>query len=178
MARRKKARRRTIVTREQLVAELAKLTSPTIVVLETLTDPTMRKKAGGNVNPYWKKAKTLARVRGMLGGRYEGAVNRAAKKADPDAAKIRTGSRKWGARRTDAPLVDYRGHVYLDFHLKTALRIEYCKAGNLHRIDDRELRPFLRGRLDVPVHWRNYRLDHVREVRINGTTFVVREPIP
>lgn len=177
MARRRPSTPRTIVTPEQLVAELSKLTSPTIVVLLTNTAPAMRKRShAGELNPFWKKLRQLSKVRGMIGGRYENARHTAAKKLDPQAPKIKSSARKWGARRKDAPLVDYRGHVYLDFHLKTLLAVEYRKAGNLHRVNELAVRNFLRGREDAPVHWRNYMLDNVREVRMNGAAYVVKEP--
>lgn len=183
---RKKKRVRYVVTEDDLVAELQKLTGGTLAVLVLDTEPTMRKVAADTVNPWWiggskkplVKLRKLARVRGWLGQAYEDAVNNMAKKGDPDAPPITVGSRTWGRKRPDASLVDYDGNfasnLYLDFRAQTVLSVEYAWAGNYRRVDERTVRPFLRGRKDAAVHWRNPNLSNVREVRFDGRVLALR----
>lgn len=142
MPKRKRAKRRTVVTERQLIDELLKLDGGTMATLILETVPVMKKTAAnGDENPWWNvgdvrpkvRLRKLARVSGFLGQPYEKAVQNAQKKADPDAEPFKAGPRAWGTKHPDASLVEYHGHFdsdfYLDFRAQRILAVEYRRQG-------------------------------------------------
>jgi hypothetical protein len=121
-------------------------------------------------------------------GAYASAVNRrrSAEWAElgelSAAAVFETAGRTWGRRRRGAPLVDYRGQIYLDIQRFRLLSVSYFDALSGSPILAADLQPWLRVRADVsgrqllsrPVAWRDYRFDGLRLLTMDGQAFAVR----
>jgi len=82
-----------------------------------------------------------------------------------------SGSRTWGKRRRGCPLVDYRGRVFLDVQKLRVLSSRFYDVATGQTVTRAELDPWLSERADSGVKWRDYRLDRVRSVVMNGRAF-------
>lgn len=192
---RRAAVKRSIVSEEELIREVLRLDKGTLTTLVLDTEPEMKKKVDGELNPWWiepkdritpaagvkpaiVKLRKLHRLSGHLGIPYEKAVNNAKQRIDPDAELFKAGSRPWGKKLGGSSIIEHTGNFesrfYLDFSFKRVLSIEFAKAGNFHRVDERQVRKFLVARKDKPAHWRSPNLGNVREVRFDRRVLVLR----
>ena len=148
------------------------------------TEPAMRKTG----NPFVGATK-ISSVNGLLNWIYQNSVNnqRARENQPLDAQgeveHFTPVSRKWGKRivRQDGsvtPLVEHNGQFYLELKIQKSLGHEY-RLGSL-TIDSKDIEPFLpqrtegaRQMVDNPVILRDYRIDNIRQITMDGTVYDV-----
>lgn len=103
-------------------------------------------------------------VNGMTGGKYANAVNNAQERGGEERDFIPS-PRKWGNRIEGTPLVEHKGKHYLELHVLRSL-------GTMYHVDGKEVteevRPYLQDSPSTPVVWRDYALENIKEVRMDG----------
>lgn len=192
------------VSIEQLITRLSSIRGSRLVTLVTETVPTLNQKADdGSVCPWFNpqastKAPDAARwfirkktvvsmsligsLKGESGTPYERSVNRRRCKESQDfqlsspPQRFRSSGRHWGTRRKSAPLVDYKGRVYLDAQRTRILSFEFIDTRTGRTISQTQLKPWIPGSrnpsktqlLANEIVWRDYRIDRVRIVRTLG----------
>jgi len=95
----------------------------------------------------------------------------------PEDYKVQ--ERKWGMRVPNTPFVIHRGQLYLECLITGVSQTEYKLDGVIVSKD--MIAPYLRPktadtseeRLGVEVIWRDYRLDSIVQVRVDGKIYVV-----
>lgn len=161
------------VTPFEFLNELQGITSSTIVTITADTVPLYRKRAAdGELCPWWKNCRKIADVTGTIGSHYHRMFR--SRQEQFDGPIRETGSRLWGVRRNDAPVVNYLKRLYLDLHVSAVRRVQFLTFDNEH-IDGRRLWKFLVQRPEQPVTVRNYRFDRIRSVRMLGNEYLLQE---
>lgn len=131
-------------------------------------------------NPYHGRVLKLSRVNGCINWKYSRAVNRQRKREDKPQDFL-AAERVWGNRIGFCPLVIHLLDVpYFYLELKRE-RVErwYFDNETLQPIPEVELIPYLpkraksRQKLDREVVLRDYRLDHIAEMSIDGETWQI-----
>lgn len=161
------------LSRHEFESRLFGVSKCQFVGLTALTAPDMRKTG----NPYAGTTVKISRVSGCINWRYESAVRRQQARENRPA-DFQSQPRKWGNRIDGCPLVCHvRPDVGVTLYLE--VKVEQVTAGYFstntgQRIDDALLRPFFpkksasRQGVDREVQLRDYRLDHIAELRIAG----------
>lgn len=168
----------------ELVELLMNLKGSKPVTIVTETKPQMRKTG----NPF-NEAVKVSRVNGIINWVYQNSVN--AQRLRENQPIDNTGEvehftpkpRKWGVRLTKengqvAPLVEHKGRHYLELKVERSLGHEYQMGDRT--IDPKEIAPFLpvrkegeRQMVDSPVILRDYAIESIRQITMNGETYVV-----
>lgn len=134
------------------------------------TEPKLKKGC-----PY--KVRKRSKVNGMAGFIYENAVNRQRIREgkEPD---FESEPRKWGIRIVRTPLVEHNGNFYLELKVQNSDCVYLDENGN--EISKEEIQPFLREnnfdkqQLDKPVILRDYKLENIKEVHMDGKIYYVK----
>tara|TARA_R110002072_G_scaffold238769_3_gene396401 strand:- start:20040 stop:20792 length:753 start_codon:yes stop_codon:yes gene_type:complete len=200
------------ITVEQLISLLGHIRGCRIAIVHAETIPRLRQKlsqddrtpcpwfntdttARDSDSKRWHIRKRTTFSVAMIGHRkprspspYEVAVNsRRAKDWQPlgdDGTPVyfESSGRAWGRRRKSAPLVDYRGQVYLDIQRLRILSYSYYDIRTGRSITQTQLEPWLIGRssdshqqqTSQSVIWRDYRIDRIRKVTgLNGQPYEI-----
>jgi len=186
----------TEVTREELIDILLNAEGATIITLTSTTGPSSRmRKTKPRDNPWWNgeewDIEKTSRIQGMVGMSYANAVNnqrlREAEEAGLDPEEVEEfepQDRYWGRRIPDTPLVqhvkDGETRYYLEVMKFRTLDFRWTERSTGRRIEDDEVRPFIRERsqpstqeTEKEIRLRDYRLDHIDELSINGERYRV-----
>lgn len=178
------------VTRAELAAKLRAVRGPQPGSLVARTIPEMRRRD----NPWAGLVHKLARVRGMIGVRvhrptgprgqpfltdYARAVNRQREReGHPEIFFAQP--RAWGERIPGTPLVEYRDRLYLTVRRQQVLQVEYLHAMTNDPIPAADVEPHLKRRgegrrqgVQNPVVVRDYALDSIRQLRLEGEIYDV-----
>lgn len=146
------------------------------VGLLAVHEPEMKKRN----NPFRGQVLKISRVNGAINWRYARAVNRQRVREDKPA-DFAASPRTWGNRINGCPLVVHMmdgPQFYLEVKRERVERW-YFDRNTLQPIPETELMPYLprraksRQKLDREVVLRDYRLDHIAEMTINGQTLRV-----
>lgn len=152
-------------------------------------------------NPFAGRVDKLAHVAGFVGVRYSRAVNRRRaregrvvdRRGRPFVRTFVAERRRWGrrVRRLDldagrlsvCPLVEHRGRLYVTLHRQQILVVEYRDRLCNTSLDPEELAPWLieddgtaaarRQEIARPVIYRDYALDSIRQLRLEGEIYDV-----
>ena len=89
--------------------------------------------------------------------------------------------RAWGVRMTDCPLIEHKGKYYLEvFFDKGSIvatkNFGYYKLdenGTRIDLDKAMVRSFMRPAKEEPVVYRNYALESILEIKINGVRYKI-----
>ena len=113
------------------------------------------------------------------GGPVKGQSSRFADVFNPATGEIETfvaEPRKWGVRRDGTPFVDHKGATYLEVKVERSLHCEY-RLDDGTPVDASIVEPWLPSRVegrrqmvDKPVILRDYKMENLREVTVNGAT--------
>ncbi len=190
------------ITRSKLKDLLYHRSGASIVTVVSRTEPDMRKRD----NPFYGKVCKVAQVNGMVGFRYKNSVNnqrfREGQPVDDggNVVEFEPLPRKWGNRlyredvdpntgatvRRLTPLVLHKGRHYLELKVERLLSMHYQdEDGNPVPAED--LHPWLRQRsgessrqlVERPVVLRDYALDSIEEIRMDGVIYrVIEDPDP
>lgn len=107
-------------------------------------------------------------VNGMVGGQYVNAVNNAQERGGGER-DFTPQPRKWGYRLPGTPLVEHKGKRYLEMHVLRSLETRYF-SGEMDVTE--QIQEYLPEKIDTPVVWRDYDLENIKEVRMNGEVHV------
>lgn len=154
---------------------------PVSFVAETTPELKTGNPFGGTTRTH--RLRKMSRVSGMIGFRYENAVNnqrgREESPIDPITGEVETfvaEPRKWGVRRAGSPFVDHKGVEYLEVKVERSLQCEY-RLDDGTPVDAATVAQWLpekeEGRRQMVrrvVSIRDYKLENLREVTINGQT--------
>lgn len=145
--------------------------------LTALTVPEMTKRG----NPYFGKTVKISRVNGMINWRYSSAVIAQLKREGKSDA-FKAFPRKWGARINGTPLVCHIPEDGARFYLEVKVErrdVGYFNNETHQRIQTPEIERFLKDKspsrqgTDREVLLRDYRLDHIADLRFNREEFSV-----
>lgn len=171
------------LTKDQLVATLSAIKGTTFMTLETVTDPDMRKTG----NPYIGRAKKHTRINCTFGANYENAVNRQAEREENEnAGEFKSLKLAYGQWLVPHKLITHKGEVQVRVmcnpHMKPevsysvdgeeadAATVESIKAFMPEKKTSARQEEFGIEREVVP---RNYKLDSIKAVTVNGTRYEI-----
>lgn len=164
-----------IVNRSQLETVLRNVRGATFCSIVALTKCDVR--SGSPLTG--RDVRKLSRRNCVIGFGYESVVNRQREREEKDADFV-AASRRWGARIAGTPLVAHNGKLYLEAKVERVCEYRYHVDG---RIESTEIvEPNLRdgGRadrqeLDRPVVLRDFGLESIVTLALNGALYEVRE---
>lgn len=174
------------LTKTQLADHLMNLRGAKFTTIVAETDPRMRKTG----NPY-VGAKKVSRVNGVVNWVYQNSVNnQRCRENQPldqsgEVEHFEPEPRKWGTRLKHdtghvAPLVEHKGKRYLELKVERSLGHEYRLNGEV--VDSEAVAEFLpnrkegaRQKVDNPVILRDYSLENIVQITIDGVTYEVNE---
>jgi hypothetical protein len=168
-----------VITLHELTTRLLAFSATHFIGLRAMHEPQWRFKSAKR-NPYLGKVIKLSRVNGCINWRYAAAVNRQRKREDKPEDFVAV-ERTWGNRIHHCPLIIHlmeRPEFYLELKRERVERW-YFDTRTLEPIPESELLPYLpkraksRQQLDREVILRDYRLDHIAELTINGETWQI-----
>jgi len=168
------------ITRSALVDRFLARRGAMPITFTAETAPDMRKTG----NPYVGATK-IAQVNGIGGSwNYGTAVNNQRGREDKPMDFV-PHARKWGVRVTHADgkltgLVEHKGAYYLEVRVGSSLHHEYRFNGAV--LDGNLIHPFLaqkregsRQEVDNPIIVRDYKIENLRQITMDGETFDVVE---
>lgn len=161
----------------ELQRRLLKLSGAQFIGLTAVHEPDFVKRG----NPYFGKVVKRSIVNGAINFRYSSTV-RKQQIREGQAADFVAGPRAWGERVQGCPLVL---HVSEQLHLYLEIKVEKCErhyfcASSFEAIPEATISKYFRKRkrptrqrVAKPVELRDYRLDHIAELRFGGESFRV-----
>jgi hypothetical protein len=167
------------ISQRKLESLLFGIANCQFVGLTALTVPDMTKRG----NQYFGKTVKISRVNGPINWRYSSAVN-AQLKREGKADAFKAFPRVWGQRINGCPLVchipedDDGPRFYLELKLERR-DVGYFSTDTHERIPQNVIAPFLksdsdsRQGTDREVLLRDYRLDHIAELRVSGEEYSI-----
>lgn len=166
-----------LLTLPQFVRRLNGIERSQPVGMITITIPAMNKLS----NPFFGRVVKISHITAFINCRYSRTVNlqriREAKTAD-----FRARERAWGSKIEKRPLVEHDDQYYFEVKLQ-ARRSQLRLIGTGEVIPPDAIKPFIppvkknpRQRLNREVILRDFRIDHVAELRINGQVWRIRRP--
>lgn len=173
--------RTLLLTQTQFQSRLFGLSKATAVGMTAVTVPEMRAKE----NPFFGRVVKVSRVNGFINWRYARTVNRQRTREDktPDFAAV---PRSWGHRVKGTPLVALvtaEGQTLLYLEIKVQMRsTDFRDRVTGELIGLRDVKPYLippakavRQQIDRDIVLRDFRLDHIAELRIDAQAWRVRK---
>lgn len=182
-----------LLRRAGLLKLLRTINSATPVGITSLTDPGLRKTG----NPFRGNVVKLTRASGLIGwgnsagesqSPYAQSVNRQ-RLRENKLADFKAKPRTWGTRLKGTPLVEHVpegvGNVLYYLELKRQSDWQFFfRIDTGERIDRRELEPWIPARhknhrqgVQTEITLRDYRLDHIAELRMGGEQYQISEHI-
>lgn len=165
-------------TVDQLTERLLATSGTQFIGLVAVHEPDMPVKR--RTNPFKGRVIKLSRANGAINWRYAKTVNRQ-RKREEKAEDFKAVPRTWGNRINDCPLIIWLidgVQFYLELKRENIERW-YFDRDTLAPIPESELLPYFakrgksRQKLTREVILRDYRLDHIAELTINGETWKV-----
>ncbi len=170
-----------LITTSQLETLLLGVKSSTFVTITTYTlEDKMNKNVEGTPNPFYKQLYKRSKVNGTIRFYYDRAVNKKRDKEDKDPDFVAL-PRSWGEWIDGSPLViSDKGNVSLVIMIKSREH-QYEQNGEIiptEIVDPwlRETQEGTRQGLDNPVVYRNFRLDNITNINMNGEWFDIDHP--
>ena len=165
------------LTLPQFVRRLNGIEGSQPVGMITLTIPDMKKRS----NPFFGRVIKISHITAFINCRYSRSVN-LQRIREAQSADFRARERAWGSKIEKRPLVEHDDQYYFEVKLqarKSQLRL--IETGEV--IPPEAIKPFIspvkknrRQRLNREVILRDFRIDHVAELRIGGQVWRVRRP--
>jgi len=169
------------IGREELVEVLTLRKGAQPVTFLAVTKPKMLKKhrETKDPNPFEGRVTKVSRVNGFINWRYANSVNRQRERERGDEAEaFEAVPRKWGVRVEGTPFVDHKDKRYVEVKVEGVIESEYRVDG--HPIAKEELAAYLPARsessrqgVEREIVLRDYGLDTITEIAINGARFEV-----
>ena len=174
------------ISKTQLIDRLMNLRGAKFATIVAETDPRMRKTG----NPFVGATK-ISRVNGVVNWIYQNSVNnQRVRENQPldnagEVEYFEPEPRRWGTRLKHdtghvAPLVEHKGKHYLELKVERSLGHEYRLNGQT--LDPQDVAEFLperkesaRQRVDNPVILRDYSLDNIKTITIDGVEYTMEE---
>lgn len=159
------------ITVTQLRDILAGIKGSTFVGFTALTVPDSQRK-----NHWNSPVRKVCKVHAVTGAYYERALDKAAgKEASPDRA---WGDHNVSALVTKADKVTGKPVYYLPTQNPRYTRLMYLVPGangRLAAVPNEQAAPYLRVRPEVPVQYRDFRLENICAIAIGGEKYRVRQ---
>ncbi len=169
------------MNKQEIIERLSSIKGAKMVTIVSQTEPPMRK----TNNPYAGKVVKVSHVNGVINWNYERSVNRQRERegSEPDFEAL---PRSWGDRIMGTPLVrhvkDGVEKRYLEMKVERVLTTTYIDYTTGEAIDPEVLRPFLRENagnirqnLEKPVILRDYNIDNIAKIFMDGEEIVNEE---
>lgn len=169
----------TTVDRETLLDMLLKVKGTTFASIKTRTLVRMSKKAIASC-PFGQIAKEST-VSVTLGFHYAKSVNRQRDREGLEADFVAE-PRAWGERISGTPIVKHNGEFYLECKVERSIGHQYYdETGNPLSDDDVDAylpdRGASRQGVEREIVIRDYKLDSIRSITLNGTVYAVRSEV-
>jgi hypothetical protein len=162
------------ITRRALELKIRELKGAKIATIVSETVPAMRK----TDNPFHGRIRKVSRTNVVLNCVYQNSVNNQREREDLER-NFEPEPRKWGQRIVGTGLVEHNGELYLETKIQRTLGYTYIDQSG-SEVDPAIINPYLPKRVEgerqgveKPVIWRDYKLASIRELVVDGTTFVV-----
>lgn len=163
------------VNRDQLRDVLAETKGALPVTMAGYTVPDMRK----TNNPFFGRVKKRSHLNGMINWIYQNSVNyqRVREDKEPDFVPM---PRRWGQRLEKSPFVAHNDTLYLEVKVQRLLEYRYYVDGREATAEEVEqIESFLpkrkegrRQELDKVQILRDYTLENIEQITLNGRTYV------
>lgn len=164
------------LTLPQLRKRLRNVNQSTPIGMTAVTVPEMRKKG----NPFHGRVIKITRVNGWINWRYARAVNRQ-RVREHKRADFKAVQRSWGERLEGTPLVEHADQLYLDIKVQQR-HVVYRDLETKEEIPWLTIKPFIRPpqkskrqKLNQDVILRDYHVENIAELRINGEVWRCRK---
>jgi hypothetical protein len=181
------------ITRDELQTMFMGLDRPLIATLLTDVEPDMVKKDRDTKepNPYLGRIRKRSRVNGIIGAwNYTNSVNnQRVRESDAETVEeveavpvFEALPRAWGERLAGTALVHHKGQHYVEVKVERAIETVYVIDGEEATPEQiADLRRFLskrdnegqRQEVEKVIILRDYKLDNIRAVRVNGEQYDV-----
>ena len=160
-----------------LVAMMLRNKGATAVTIVARTELAMRKTG----NPYVGQIFKVSRVNGMIGFRYENAVNNQLGR-EGEAKDFIAKPRSWGVHIDGTPLIEHKGNYYLEMKVEKSLDHRYEDASG-NELDDVTLdlvrafmpvknKPVSQG-TEKEIICRDYKVEKILSITYRGTCYLV-----
>jgi hypothetical protein len=143
------------INRDELVDLVHSIKGTAFCSITTVTQPSV--KSGGPSGVI-----KISRINGQIGADYGNAMTKAT------GEEYQPQPRKWGVK--DGSIITHNGKRYLEVRVLKSLGHEYRQGAEL--VNNSVVEPFLR-QVDNPVVLRDYKLESITEITINGETYHV-----
>jgi len=162
------------ITRSSLAAVLATVSGATFATIETRTQVRLKKTWQGGA------VEKESRVNVTLNANYEKSVNRQLGREGKDT-DFEAMPRQWGNRVPHTPLVTHNGKFYLECKVEKSFNSTYYMDGQ--EIDKAMVEPHFyasssRQGTDKEIIVRDYSLDSIVRINLNGNSYRVVETVP
>ncbi|MBK8583851.1 MAG: hypothetical protein IPL86_19180 [Flavobacteriales bacterium] len=167
------------LTNTQLINRLKKTEECTFISLRAVVEPEMRK----TCNPFHGRVLKVVTAAGSINFRYSRVVN-SQRIREGKPADFKAKMRQWGEKLDDCPLIKHvnawgRVSYYLDIKIQSRVdQYRDIETGRLITKDQllQWLPPHQKTRqgLNRVVSLRDFRIDRIAEIKINGEVWQVR----
>jgi hypothetical protein len=162
----------------ELKRKRLKTSRPVTIVAKTIPRLYARHPIKKCPNPFEGNIYKLSRVNGFVNWEYEKAVNeqRIRENKSPTFESL---PRTWGKRLKGTPLVSHEGFYYLEVKVEKSIEYRYYSLNKNVKIPTTTIEPYLvrsqssRQGLDNPVVLRDYRIDHIVSVKLDGNGYIL-----
>lgn len=159
---------------------LSNMRGAKFTTIQTRTEPKLLAKhpITGETNPFRGNIMKISRVNGMIGWIYANSVNNQRTREDltPDFEPL---PRKWGRRIPGSPLVEHQGALYIELKVERSLGHHYETLEG-QEVDAATVEQYLPKRshgrqgIEKEVILRDYRLESIQSLKLNGTIYILR----
>lgn len=150
------------------------------VTFTAITTPRMRK----TDNPYWDaderewNIRKISRVNGIINFQYANSVENQ-REREGNFEPFEPKERRWGQRISGTPLVEHNDRYYLEVKVERSLSTTFVDSDG-NEVEREEIEQFLYSssqpktqKTETPIILRDYRLESISEISLNGETFYI-----
>jgi hypothetical protein len=162
-----------ISTKEMIAMIEGDVSGTTIVSVDTITDPRMKK----TNNPHLGTLKHQT-LNGMVGFDYPNSNNNQLEREGKER-DFKPQPRKWGVLRSNRLFVDHKDKTYLQLQITSSSSRRFMKDGV--EVNEEVIKPFLpksyapktQDKLDKKIIVRDVEVSNIKSIRFKGTTYLI-----
>lgn len=166
-----------LVSQSELRDRLLEIAAATFAAITYETEPAIKSPKTSGMQGRILKVSTINPI---VGNRidYRSIVNRRLDKVGEEPV-VEVQPRKWGVRIGGTPFVEHKGNLYLECLCGRTVSTQYFLDGN--PVDKADISQYLLPKKESDLYglgedkpiWRDIRLDHIRQIVVDHTTYRV-----
>lgn len=165
------------MSREDFVDMVVQTKGARFASIVATTDARVKKGGNdGSVNPNFKDTVKTSKALVILNHNYTNSVNNQRGREGTDEDFVAE-PRRWGERIPGTSFVEHKGTLYLEVKVEKSLGYEYFVGSTGEHLSKDEVHNFITARkesgrqqVDNPVILRDYKVDNLQYVTMNGVT--------